>query len=205
MTLLESALLKLKDDAVLFAETFLGFKPFPYQVKLLNDESDRIVACMGRQSGKTTTIAAKAIHFAFCNPNTTTLIVSPSLRQSVIMFDRILEFLYQSDILPKSVVRKTRTIIQLSNGSRIIALPGSHYFLRGYTAHLIIVDESAFVPEELITQEIFPMISTTKGKAIFLSTPWGRDHFFYRALKNPKYSVYKVKSSECPTDHSRIS
>jgi len=198
MVSLESVLLKLKDDAVLFAEIFLGFKPFPYQVKLLNDKSDRVVACMGRQSGKTTTVAAKAIHFAFCNPGTTTLIVSPSLRQSMIMFDRIQTFFHQSNILQKSVVRKTRTIIQLSNGSQIIALPGSQYFLRGYTAHMIIVDESAFVPEELITQEIFPMLSTTRGKAIFLSTPWGRDHFFYRAFKNPKYSVHRVKSSECP-------
>jgi len=195
---LESALLRLKDDAVLFAETFLGFKPFSYQAGLLNDKSDRVVACMGRQSGKTSTIAAKAIHFAYCNPNTTTLIVSPSLRQSMIMFDRILAFLYQSSILPRSIVRKTRTIIQLSNGSQIIALPGSQYFLRDYTAHMIIVDECAFVPEELITQEIFPMLSTTQGKAIFLSTPWGRDHFFYRAFKNPKYSVHRVKSSECP-------
>lgn len=182
----------------MFAETFLAFKPFPYQAGLLNDKSDRVVACMGRQSGKTSTIAAKAIHFAYCNPNTTTLIVSPSLRQSVIMFDRILAFLYQSNILPRSIVRKTRTIVQLSNGSQIIALPGSQYFLRGYTAHMIIVDECAFVPEELITQEIFPMLSTTKGKAIFLSTPWGRDHFFYRAFKSPKYSVHRVKSSECP-------
>ena len=42
------------------------------------------------------------------------------------------------------------------------------------------------------------MISTTDGYAIFLSTPWARDHFFYRAFMNPNYSVHKVKSSECP-------
>jgi len=195
---LERALKKLKQDAVLFAEIFLGFQPFKYQAKLLKDKSKRIVACMGRQSGKTTTIAAKAIHFAFTHPNTTTLIVSPSLRQSMIMFDRILSFLFQSKILPNSIVRQTRTIVQFSNGSQIIALPGSQYFLRGYTAHMIICDEAAFMPEELITQIIFPMISTTHGYAIFLSTPWGRDHFFYRAFVDPNYSVHKVKTAECP-------
>ncbi|MDI6905847.1 MAG: hypothetical protein QMD13_10305, partial [Candidatus Bathyarchaeia archaeon] len=36
-----------------FAETILRMKPFPYQVRLLEDESKRIVGCMGRQSGKT--------------------------------------------------------------------------------------------------------------------------------------------------------
>jgi len=116
----------------------------------------------------------------------------------MIMFDRILSFIYRSTILPRSIVRQTRTIIQLSNGSQIIALPCSEYFLRGYTAHLIICDEAAFMPEEVITQIIFPMISTTKGHAIFLSTPWGRDHFFYRAFMDPHYSVHHVKSSECP-------
>jgi len=42
------------------------------------------------------------------------------------------------------------------------------------------------------------MLSTTDGYAIFLSTPWGKDHFFYRAFMDPKYSVHRVKSSECP-------
>lgn len=188
----------ISQNPVVFAEELLDFKPFPYQEKLLNDKNHRIVGCMGRQSGKTTTIAAKAIHFAYSNPKTTTLIVSPSLRQSMIMFDRISNFVYSSPILPNSVVRKTRTIIQLSNGSQIIALPCSKNLLRGFTAHLIIMDEACFMPEDVITQVIFPMISTTGGTAIFLSTPWGRDHFFYRAFMNPNYSVHKVKSSQCP-------
>ncbi len=189
---------KLKDDPVLFAELLLEFKPFPYQAKLLRDESPRIVACMGRQTGKTTIIAIKAIHHAYTNPNSTVLITSPSLRQSMIMFDRILKFIQSNPILSRSITRKTRTIIQLTNGSQIIALPASGFLLRGYTANLIIADEAAFMPEELITQVIFPMLSTTQGKAIFLSTPWGRNHFFYRAFMNPNYSVHHIKSSECP-------
>mgnify|MGYP000486370830 CR=1 FL=1 len=63
---------------------------------------------------------------------------------------------------------------------------------------MVICDEAAFMPEEVITQILLPMLSTTDGYAVLLSTPWGRDHFFYRAFMNPKYSVYKVKSSECP-------
>ncbi|MFQ6094851.1 MAG: phage terminase large subunit, partial [Candidatus Bathyarchaeia archaeon] len=195
---MQEALGNLVDDPVLFVELLLDFKPFPYQGRLLRDKSKRIVSCMGRQTGKTTTIAAKAIHFAYTRPNSVTLIVSPSLRQSMIMFDRVLSFIYRSRLLVKSIVRKTRTIIQLSNGSRIIALPCSENLLRGYTANLVIVDEAAFMPEEVITQVVFPMLSTTDGYAIFLSTPWGRDHFFYRAFMDPNYSVHRVRSSECP-------
>jgi len=189
---------RLKQDPIIFAETFLDFHPFSYQEKLLRDSSKRIVSAWGRQTGKTTTNAVKAIHFAYCNPKKFVLIVSPSLRQSMIMFDRILELIYSNSYLPKSVVRKTRTLIQLDNGSKIVALPCSANLLRGYTTHMIICDEAAFIPEEVITQIIFPMLSTTQGSAIFLSTPWGRNHFFYRAFMDPNYSVHHVKSSECP-------
>jgi len=181
-----------------FARHLLRIEPFPYQTAILLDQSKRLVACMGRQSGKTTVIAIRAIHHAYTNPNVTVLITSPSMRQSMIMFDRISGFVYSSKVLKKEVVRSTRTIIQLKNRSRIIALPCSEHLLRGYTAHVIICDEGAFMPEETITNIIFPMLSTADGYAIFLSTPWGREHFFYRAFTNPKYSVYRVKSSECP-------
>jgi phage FluMu gp28-like protein len=181
-----------------FAEKVLGVKPFPYQVKLLEDSSKRIVACMGRQSGKTTTIAMKAIYFAYTNSNVTVLITSPSLRQSVIMFDRIAAFVYFTPQLRNRILRATRTLIHFENGSRIIALPCSENLLRGFTANVCICDEASFMPEKVITQVIFPMLSTTDGYAIFLSTPWGKDHFFYRAFVNPAYSVHRVKSSECP-------
>jgi hypothetical protein len=189
---------QLKENPTLFAEHLLNFKPYPYQQRLLNDPSKRIVACMARQTGKTTTIAAKAIHFAYTHPNTTTLIISPSLRQSMIMFDKIQTLTTQNQLLTKSITRKTHTIIQLTNNSQIIALPCSENLLRGYTAQLAICDEAAFIPEKTITQIIFPMLSTTNGTAIFLSTPWDKNHFFYRAFLNPAYSTHKTKSAECP-------
>jgi phage FluMu gp28-like protein len=185
-------------DPVDYAEKVLGMKPFSYQAELLRDPSKRIVACMGRQTGKTTTIAMKAIYLAETNPNVTILITSPSLRQSMIMFDRMADFVYSKPRLRNRIRRATRTLIHFDNGTRIIALPCSQNLLRGYTAQIVISDEAGFMPEEVITQVLFPMLSTTDGYAIFLGTPWGKEHFFYRAFVNPAYSVHKVKSSECP-------
>lgn len=187
-----------KTNPAEFAKQILHIEPFSYQAYLLLDESKRIVACMGRQSGKTSVIAMRAIHFAYAKDKVTVLITSPSMRQSMIMFDRISGFIHSTKTLEREVARETRTIIQLRNRSRIIALPCSENLLRGYTADMVICDEAAFMPEETITNVIFPMLSTTNGYAIFLSTPWGKEHFFYRAFKNPKYSAHKVKSSECP-------
>jgi len=189
---------KFLEDPVFFAENVLGFSPFSYQAAILRDSCKRVVACLGRQSGKTTTVAVKAIHFAYTKPKTVTLIVSPSLRQSIILFDRILDFIYSNKLLARSVRRKTRTIIRLSNGSQIVALPCSAHRLRGHTAHSLIVDEAAFLQDEIITQILFPMLATTDGYMTLLSTPWAKGSLFYKVFTDPTYSVHHVKSNECP-------
>jgi phage FluMu gp28-like protein len=42
------------------------------------------------------------------------------------------------------------------------------------------------------------MLSTTNGTAILLSTPWDKNHFFYKAFLNPQYSTHKIASAENP-------
>lgn len=186
-------------DPVVFAEKVLGFKPFPYQSQLLHDDSKRIVICAGRQVGKSTTIAVKALHFAATNPSTTTLIVSASLRQSMLMFDKILDFVEASP-LRRSVTYRSRTRLRFSNRSWIIALPAGRYgaTLRGHTAHLIILDEAAFIPVEVIENVVFPMLATTGGACWMLSTPWGLDHTFYRVWNSPDWSKHHWPSSVNP-------
>jgi len=191
---------KLRADPVVFAEAVLGFQPFHYQSKLLRSKNKRIVACWARQTGKTTAIAVKVIHFAFTSSQTTTLIVSRGLRQSMIMFGVIENLVATHPMLRKSVVKSTRTLIQLRNESQIIALPcgPDGASLRGFTADFVVLDEAAFMPEDVIASVIFPMLATTNGSAIMLSTPWGRDHIFYRSFKNPDYWSQHVKAEECP-------
>jgi len=191
---------RLKADPVYFAKKIMGFETFPYQEKLLRTTSKRIVAVWGRQSGKTTAISVKVIHFAYTNKNVTVLIVSKGLRQSMIMFSVVTNYILGNPILRQSVARYTRTQFHLKNGSRIIALPCSQdgANLRGHTADMVIMDEAAFMPEVVIGNVIFPMLATTDGIAIMVSTPWGRNHIFYRSFANPKYWVQRVKSEECP-------
>jgi phage FluMu gp28-like protein len=186
-------------DPAVFAEKILKFKPFPYQVQLLRDKAKRIIVCAGRQVGKSTTIAAKALHFAATNPRTTTLIVSATLRQSMLMFDKILDFI-EAGPLRRSVKYRTRTRVKFSNGSWIIALPSGRYghTLRGHTAHLIILDEAAFIPIEVIENVVFPMLATTNGDCWMLSTPWGTDHTFYRAWNSPDWSKHHWPTSVNP-------
>lgn len=187
-------LARLSGDPVLFTSLVLGIKPTPYQHRFLNSSSKRIIIRWPRQSGKTLSLAAYAVWFAVSHASTTTLIVAPSRRQSMILNDVIQGLI---DGAPKKVRaaflrRRLRTMTYLRNGSRIVALPNSENLLRGYTAHLIILDEAAFFQnDDAIFQHVLtPMLATTGGKMIVSSTPWGKNTQFYRVSNDPAWEVH---------------
>jgi len=121
------------------------------------------------------------------------------------MFEKILQF-NDNSVLRKSVAYRSRTRIKLSNGSWIIALPSGHSgaTLRGFKADLIILDEAAFIKEEIIASVVFPMLATTDGYCWMLSTPWDKEHIFYKAFTNPSWSVYHLPSSVNPMVSSKF-
>ena len=191
---------QLAGDPALFASVLLEFSPYEYQKKFLREESKRIVVCAGRQIGKSTMAASRAIWFAVTHRRTTTLIVSATLRQSMNLFQKILDFAERNSLVRNSITRKTHTELCFSNKSRIIALPcgPEGKSIRSYTAHLVIVDEAAFVPDQVISNVIFPMLSTTQGTVIMLSTPWDRAHTFYKAFNSMQWARFHFPTSVNP-------
>src|SRR5208337_879698 len=110
-------------DPVSFARTFLDFQPYPYQEEFLRDHSPLIAACCGRQVGKTTLAAIKALHFALAKEHVRILIVSAGLRQSMILFDEILRRIEAAIPAKAMLTYSTRTRVRFANGSEIVALP----------------------------------------------------------------------------------
>lgn len=183
-------------DAIKFCQIYLKFFPTPYQVKLLLDEAKRIYVCWSRQSGKSTTLAARMIQRCLQYPGTLRLIVAPGLRQSMIMMDKIEDFIYN---IPKPVRRQVfskiqRTTIRFKNGSRIVALPNSPQLLRGYSAAEVLCDEAAFFREDelMFFNVLYPMLQTTDGSLITSSTPWGKNTVFYKFSQNPDFSKHHI-------------
>jgi hypothetical protein len=77
----------------------------------------------------------------------------------------------------------TQHDLRLKNGSRIISLPCNEHTIRGHSGvHLVIIDEAAQVPEDIFTA-VSPMLASTNGRLICLSTPFGKRGYFYRAWK----------------------
>jgi phage FluMu gp28-like protein len=190
-------------DEVQFAKKILNFKPYPYQEPFLRDHSPQIAACCGRQVGKTTLAAIKALHFALANPKSQVLIVSAGLRQSMIAFDKITGFIDEAIAPSVLLVEKSNTRVKFANGSRIVALPcgrdGST--LRGYTADMAILDECNFIPKIVIDSVIRPTtITRPKARTIMLSTPWMKDHPFHDAVTKPElqFKTYTWPSSINP-------
>jgi len=133
---------------------------------------------------------------AALNPGAQALIVAPGLRQSMILGGRVRELLGRmtGETRRGIVSQEQRTVFRFRNGSQITVLPNSENQLRGFTAHLIVVDEAAFLHnDEAILRSILPpMLATTGGRLVVSSTPWGRNTVFYQLNQDPEYEKHVV-------------
>jgi len=174
-----------------------------WQRKVLST-SGNIVLRSGRQVGKSTVIAIKAGEFAVKNSFKTILVIASVERQAYLLFDKILSYLYTNHkkMVKEGKHRPTKSKLQLKNGSVIYCLPTglSGSGIRGFTVDMLIADEAAFIPDD-VWSAVTPMLAVTKGEIILLSTPFGRDGYFYRCFSDKTFSSFHVSSEEC----SRIS
>jgi hypothetical protein len=91
--------------------------------------------------------------------------------------------------------------IELSNGSRIVALPGGKEgaTIRGFSSvALLIIDEAARVPDALYAS-VRPMLAVSGGRLLALSTPWGRRGWWSDAWhSDAAWERYQVPATDCP-------
>jgi hypothetical protein len=169
-----------------------------WQRDLMRSTALRILLCCARQTGKSTTAALIAIVTAIMQAGALVLLVSPSQRQSGELFRTLMRYLRELSGAPE-IRAESALRVELANGSRIVALPGDERTIRGYAgAALIVLDEAARVDDELLAA-IRPMLATSKGRLIALSTPAGKRGFFYEAWHGDEsWHRVRVPASECP-------
>src|SRR5262249_23592769 len=150
-----------------------GIAPDPWQQALLLSTERQILLNCSRQAGKSRTVSALAVHTAVFQPNSLTLLLSPSLRQSLELFRKVMEG-YTAIGRPFKLVQDAQTKLELANGSRIICLPGKEETIRSFgSVALLVIDEAARVPDDLY-RSIRPMLAISQGRLICLSTPFGK-------------------------------
>src|SRR5712692_7667223 len=116
-------------DAVAFAREKLGFDPDEKQMAMLRGGKRGILNCT-RQWGKSTVAAAKAVHQAWSEPESLTVVVSPSARQSAEL-RKAEGFARRLGIKPRGD-GANEISMAFPNGSRIIGLPGTESTIRGF-------------------------------------------------------------------------
>jgi hypothetical protein len=184
-------------DPVVLAEA-AGYIPDKWQRDFLRSTVRRVLLNCCRQSGKSTTTATLALHTALYDPASLTLLLSPGERQSKELLRKVLD---QYHALGQSVPAdaENKLTLELSNGSRIVALPGNETTIRGYSgARLLVVDEASRVPDTMMAA-IRPMLAVSGGRLVGLSTPWGKRGWWYDAWtgKQPWQRV-KITALQCP-------
>jgi hypothetical protein len=176
-----------------------GMTPDGWQQKLLRSTSDRVLILACRQGGKSQTAAALALREALLYPPALVLLLSPTLRQSSEMFKDKVRRLYNALGRPVATAQESALSLELTNGSRIISLPGIEETIRGYSGvRLLVIDEAARVPDDLY-KSVRPMIATSRGKIVALSTPWGKRGFFYGEWESRHpWQRVSVSALSCP-------
>lgn len=174
----------------------------PWQEEVLATKGN-ICLCSGRQVGKSTVISIDAAEYAVKNKQVNILIISAVERQAQALFQKVLW--YMQDKYPKYISkgknRPTQSLMKLGNGSTIRCLPTGidGHGIRGFTVHRLYADEAAFI-SELVWDAITPMLLTTGGDIILLSTPHGNSGYFARAFKDKDFTQFHVSSVDVIKD-----
>jgi hypothetical protein len=185
------------EDRLEFADS-LGSVPDPWQERLLRSEASRVLLNCARQSGKSTMAAILALHRASWCPSSLVLILAPAERQAKELFTKVAEaYRTLGHAIPAESYRKLG--MQLANGSRIEALPGTEKTIRGFSGvDLLIVDEAARVDDGLY-YAVRPMLAVSAGRLMLLSTPAGRRGVFHEEWTNGEgWERYEIPASEVP-------
>ena len=170
----------------------------PWQQEVLQTKGNKCI-CSGRQSGKSTIISRDAAEFAVNNPKMSIMIIAAVERQAYLLFEKVLSYIYTNHktFIKRGKDRPTKSQLKLTNGSIIRCLPtgDSGYGIRGFTIDRLYADEAAFIPED-VWQAVTPMLATTGGDIVLLSTPFGSDNYFKRCFDDPKFHSIHVNTEE---------
>jgi Terminase large subunit, T4likevirus-type, N-terminal len=174
--------LRMALSRVAFAE-HLGIELDDWQRAFLASDSKRILLNCSRQSGKSTMSSILALHTALYRPGSLTLCLAPSERQSKELFSKITDN-YKRVQGADAPASDRKLSMQLPNGSRIEALPGTEKTIRGFSgASLLLLDEASRIDDGLY-HAVRPMLAVSGGSLVMLSSPYGRRGVFFEEWTN---------------------
>jgi hypothetical protein len=170
--------------------------PEPHQNQQLILDSDsrfRVVMC-GRRFGKSELSQVEMISSAL--QGMSVAYITPTYNLARTFFDKLIK------VIPFEN-NKSELLIRFPNDGSIQFFTGERLDnLRGRKFHLVVVDEASFIPnlEDGWKNSIRPTLTDYKGKALFLSTPKGKNYFYSLFMKGgePDWQSFKFTTYDNP-------
>jgi hypothetical protein len=206
-------------DPVAWARTYLSdpddstrpWVPRWYQLGLLRCSSKLAIARLGRQTGKTASVAVRIVHRGFTRKNYKMVLITPQQSQIDEIFERVRVFIDSSPLLPScnDLPKNTLSpqIIRFPDGAQIRGFPAgsaaAHSIgktLRGQSPHDIIIDEGGLLPDDLYFA-VFPFLHAHPDTTCFIAgTPMLWDSFYELSEKPERgFKTFHVESNQSPT------
>lgn len=184
------------------------FKPTPCQKRIiktcLDDDIFFVIICAGRSFGKSLTLINQALYWVLNEPDTLVYWVSPTAAQSQKVYKSILNEVVKTDLIKSykgsagdtEIIFNRNSIIKFRSAQQGDALRGET------TVKYLIIDEAAFIKEELYQKVLLQMLTVKGKKCILSSTPKGRNFFHKEYIKglsdDKKYQSFKFTSYDNP-------
>ena len=156
--------------------TALKIDLVPWQREVLNDPSRFKVIAAGRRCGKSHLAAVSLILKVMDDAPGDIFYVGPTQAQARdVMWGKLFEI--ANDIIESSNINNLE--LKFING-RSIKLKGADRpdTMRGVSLKHLVLDEAAFMKDDIFDTILRPALSDRKGSAIFISTPEGRNGFY---------------------------
>ena len=154
--------------------TTIDAQPHPGQLEVHNSEARFKVLSAGRRWGKTRLGVNECLDAA--SKGGRAWWVSPSYKTSEVGWRPLRQIVRK---IPNAEIRLADRMVILPGGGLVaIRSADNPDSLRGEGLDFVVMDECAFMQKEAWTEAIRPALSDRLGKALFISTPKGRNHFW---------------------------
>jgi hypothetical protein len=163
------------------------------QDRILESEARFIVVMCGRRFGKSELSQIKIITEAIQGKQIA--YITPTYSLAKVFFNRLI-------IALPFLNNKSDLKLSFPNGGSVEFFTGERLDnLRGRKFHWVIVDEASFIPdlEQGWLNSIRPTLTDYKGRALFLSTPRGKNYFYSLFMKDEQgWESFKFTTYDNP-------
>jgi len=157
--------------------TQLNFSLLKWQQDVFKDPTRFKVIAAGRRCGKSRLSAVTLlIEGINCPEGSSVMYVAPTLGQArTIIWDLLMDL---GRPIIKSAHVNNLEITLVNNRKILVRGADNPDSLRGVSLTYLVMDECAFIKSEIWEKVLRAALSDKKGRAMFISTPSGRNHFY---------------------------